>query len=209
MSIDLPISTHNSCSSYLLANFENPIWSLPRADEARLNASARQGESGCLGETRVDLLRDVNGWMKSEDSPWMFVLQGLAGTGKSTIAHTVCKMAEKHGWLGASFFFSRNEASSSNPFLVFPTIAYQLARQYPDYERCLNAILKKDPDVVGLNLEVQLEKLVIEPFHMAADGMGSSPVVVVIDALDECSNYRAQIMTLLCSIDSKRSIPLK
>jgi predicted alpha/beta-fold hydrolase len=118
-----------------LANSENPVWSLPRAENARFNANARQGVPGCLEQTRVDVLRDIDRWVMddSKGAPWMFVLQGLAGTGKSTLAHTVCETVAKRGWLGASFFFSRNEASCNNPFLVFTSIAYQLATRYPQF----------------------------------------------------------------------------
>ena len=139
----------------------------------------------------------------------MFVLQGLAGTGKSTIASSVCETLERRKWLGASFFFSRNEASTADPFLVFTTIAYQLARQYRPFRRHLTRILKADPDIVQLTLERQLERLLIEPLRAVADDIGPSPVVVVIDALDECGKYRAQMMSLLCSIGAQVSIPIK
>ena len=69
-------------------------------------------------------------------------------------SHTPCEAIAKRRWLGASFFFSRNEASCSNPFLVFTTIAYQLATLYPQFHNALTAILKRDPDVVGLTLEM-------------------------------------------------------
>jgi hypothetical protein len=185
--------------------------SIPRAKGARYDARKRQDESGCLKDTRVDLLRQINSWITDDDkdAPWMFVLQGLAGTGKSTIAHSVCKQVERHGWLGASFFFSRNEASCSNPFLVFTTIAYQLATIYPQFRHTLNEILKRDPDVVGLTLERQLEKLVIKPICAAADDMGPAPVVVIIDAVDECANHRTQILSLLCALRPKLPIPFK
>jgi hypothetical protein len=144
-----------------------------------------------------------------KDAPWMFVLQGLAGTGKSTLAYTVCKTIAKRGWLGASFFFSRNEASCSNPFLVFTTIAYQLDARYPPFHNSLTTILKRDPDVVELTLEMQLEKLVVQPIRAVADDIGSDPVVVVIDAVDECGNYRAQILSLLCNVRPKLPIRFK
>lgn len=136
----------------------------------------------------------------------MFVLQGLAGTGKSTIAHSVCEQADERGRLGSSFFFSRDEASCSNPFLVFTTIAYQLTTRYPQFRNSLTEILKTDPDVVGLTLERQLQKLVVEPIcAAAADGLVPSPVVVVVDAIDECAIYRVQILSLL--IGMRRRLP--
>ncbi|KIM75856.1 hypothetical protein PILCRDRAFT_662423, partial [Piloderma croceum F 1598] len=193
------------------ANTDDPVSSLPRAEGARFNSSTRQDESGCLEQTRVDVLRDIDQWIMDDDkdAPWMFVLQGLAGTGKSTIAHTVCKKMTERGRLGASFFFSRNEASCSNPFLVFTTIAYQLAIQYPQFRNTLTKILKSDSDIVGLNLEMQLVKLMVEPIRAAADDIGSDPVVVVIDAVDECGNYRAQILSLLCALGPKLPVSLK
>ncbi|KIM82294.1 hypothetical protein PILCRDRAFT_8104 [Piloderma croceum F 1598] len=88
-------------SQHTILNFDNPVWSLPRAENARFDASTRQDASGCLELTRTDVLGKIDQWI--EDAPWMFVVQGFAGTGKLTIAHT-------------------NEASCSNPFLVFMTI---------------------------------------------------------------------------------------
>ena len=137
------------------------------------------------------------------------MLQGLAGTGKSTIASSVCETLEGRKQLGASFFFSRSEASTADPFLVFTTIAYQLACRYPAFHRRLTEALKADPEIVQLTLEKQLEKLVIEPLRAAADEMDPSPVVVIIDALDECGKYRAQMMSLLCSIGAQLSICIK
>lgn len=159
----------------------------------------------------MDLLSEIDHWANNidEGAPWMFVLQGLAGTGKSTIARTVCEATAERSWLGASFFFSQNETSCSNPFLVFTTIAFQLACRYPEFHSCLTKVLKTDPDIVGLNLETQLDKLVIEPLRAAANAISSSPVVVVIDALDECGTYRAQMMSLLCSVGSKIPICFK
>jgi hypothetical protein len=131
------------------------------------------------------------------------------GTGKSTIAYTAFRLVEERGWLGASFFFSRNDASSSDPFRFFTTIAYQLAIKYPRFRHSLNEMLKTDPDVAGLTLDRQLEKLVVEPIRAAADDMGPTPIVVIIDAVDECANYRAQILALLCTIRAQLPISFK
>jgi hypothetical protein len=208
------------CSLWCAANSEDPVRSLLRAEGARFDAGTRQDESGCLKDTRVDLLNQIDSWIMDdgEDAPWMFVLQGLAGTGKSTIAHTVCRQARERGLLGASFFFSRDEADCSNPFLVFTTIAYQLAtatnqdhtatNQYPQFRNALNNILKNDPDVVGLTLEQQLDKLLVDPIHAAADDMSTAPLIV-IDAVDECTHYRSQILSLLCIMRAKLPISLK
>ena len=45
----------------------------------------------CLDGTRVDLLQQIREWASSSDSPNIFLLTGIAGTGKSTIARTVAE----------------------------------------------------------------------------------------------------------------------
>src|ERR1700692_3102504 len=112
----------------------------------------QQDQSRCLENTRVDILRDIDRWVTNahKNAPWMFVLQGLAGTGKSTIASSVCETLEGRKQLGASFFFSRSEASTADPFLVFTTIAYQLACRYPAFHRRLTEVLKGDAALAQL-----------------------------------------------------------
>lgn len=179
--------------------------SLPRANDARYDARIRQNETGCLAETRVEILNELERWGKNsdDDMPWLFVLVGLAGTGKSTIAWTFCQLFNAFGQLGASFFFTRSEASSSNPFLVFTTIAFQLASRYPRFRESLTEALKADPDVVSSTLQTQFQRLLVEPLRVAAKSFGDAPVVLVVDAIDECSKYRTQILTLLCSLRSE------
>jgi hypothetical protein len=137
-------------------------------------------------------------------APWVFVLQGLAETGKSTIAHFACRQAKERGQLGASF--SRNDTSCSNPVLVFMTIAYRLSTQSPEFKSSLTEILKTDPDVLGLTLVRQLEKLVLQPICSEEYGMVPIPVMVFIDAVEECANYRAQILSLLITMRQKLPI---
>lgn len=80
---------------------------LPIAKDAPFNAYQRQHDPNCLPDTRVDLLRKIHDWADSEDSPAIFWLSGLAGTGKSTIAQTVAAQYNTKCRLAASFFFSR------------------------------------------------------------------------------------------------------
>ena len=57
----------------------------------------------------------------------IFWLNGLAGTGKSTIAQTASERMFAEGSLGASFFCSRSVEDRSDLQLTFPTLAFQLA----------------------------------------------------------------------------------
>ncbi|KAJ7833331.1 hypothetical protein B0H14DRAFT_2178507, partial [Mycena olivaceomarginata] len=70
---------------------------------------------GCLEGTRVDLLADLRAWSRNPDSPRIFWLDGMAGTGKSAIARSFCHMLRDDKQLGGSFFCLRGDANRGNP----------------------------------------------------------------------------------------------
>jgi len=110
-------------------------------------------------------------------------LNGLAGTGKSTIAQTVSERIFADGLLGASFFCTRDFEDHSNLHFIFPTLAFQLAHKYPAFQSILVPVLQSDPDVVHESLYNQMRKLIVEPLQSVDVSM-----VIVIDALDECKD---------------------
>jgi len=113
----------------------------------------------------------------------IFWLNGLAGTGKSTIAQTFAEMAFADGKLGASFFCSRDFEDRSNLQAIFPTLAFQLAYQEPLFREELLQVLKVSPDVGQHSLHLQMEKLIVGPLKATC-----VPTLIIIDALDECKD---------------------
>src|SRR5579872_1431690 len=118
---------------------------------------------GCLRGTRRGTLRDIEHWLADEQDRRVFWLNGLAGTGKSTIAQTFAEMSFADGKLGASFFCSRDFVDRSNLRMVFPTLAFQLAYQYPSFREILLPVLKAIPDIGQESLCSQMEKLIVGP----------------------------------------------
>ena len=111
----------------------------------------------------------------------MFWLNGLAGTGKSTIAQSFSEMVANEGFLGASFFCSRDYLGRRELKNIFPTLAYQLACCYPHFRSHIVTVIKEDPTLAYTSLISQLENLLISP--LSQEGVSC---VIVIDALDEC-----------------------
>jgi replication-associated recombination protein RarA len=63
----------------------------------------------CFKDTRTKLLADIEGWMKThERGQSIYVLYGVTGIGKSTIAKTVAEQKAELNVLGASFFFLKD-----------------------------------------------------------------------------------------------------
>jgi len=135
----------------------------------------------CLPGTRVSVLGDIVSWAKNPQDQNVFWLNGLAGTGKSTIAQSFAEMVVNEGLLGASFFCSRDYLDRKELKNIFPTLAYQLACRYPQFQNHIINIIKKDPTIGRTSLISQLENLLINPLY----GKDIS-CIIIVDALDEC-----------------------
>ena len=84
---------------------------------ARGAAYQHGNRRGCLRGTRETVLTEIESWAKDFDASPVFWLNGLAGTGKSTIAQTISELLFADGLLGASFFApetSRTVATSTS-----------------------------------------------------------------------------------------------
>jgi hypothetical protein len=138
---------------------------------------------GCLRGTRGDVLLQLEHWLEARQGQRIFWLNGLAGTGKSTIAQTFAEITFAEGKLGASFFCSRDFEDRSNIQAIFPTLAFQLAYQYPLFREQLLQVLRANPGVGQQSLCSQLEKLIVGPFKAT-----SISTLIIIDALDECKD---------------------
>ena len=85
--------------------------------------------------------------------------------------------------LGASFFCSRDFEDRSDLKFIFPTLAVQLARKYPEFRSIFVPLVQSDPDIVHESLYGQMKKLIVQPLVESAVS-----TVIVIDALDECKD---------------------
>ena len=138
---------------------------------------------GCLKGTRKEVLKDIDHWFANEESQRIFWLNGLAGTEKSTIAQSFAETTFENGKLGASFFCSRDFEDRSNLQMIFPTLSFQLACQYPRFRQQLLEVLKECPNVGHESLCSQMEKLLVSPLKAT-----QITTLIIVDALDECKD---------------------
>lgn len=172
---------------------------LPRARGAGYTAGDRQK---CLRGTRSDVLKHIHAWAVDPDNHRVYWLNGLAGTGKSTISQSVAEDLFAEGRLGASFFCSRDFADRSDIHLIFPTIAFDLACRYPAFRAALLHIITTTPDIGNASLSSQLQRLLIEPLRLA--GIST---IIIIDALDECKDKESASVVLSLLARHMDSIP--
>lgn len=135
----------------------------------------------------MHILETIYDWATEASSDThTFWLEGLAGTGKSTISRTVADVLHQQKQLAGSFFFKRGEGSRAHGKQFFVTIACQLAARFPSMLSHVAAVLNKVPDIASKNIEKQFEALLEEPLGLGEGETRSNDLIIVIDALDEC-----------------------
>jgi hypothetical protein len=98
--------------------------------------------------TRVQILAELEKWALDDAAPRVCWLNGMAGTGKSSIAHSFSEVMEENKMLGASFFCSCSASQEvRDASLIIPTIAYQLCQASPLVQPTISQAIKDKPDV--------------------------------------------------------------
>ena len=138
--------------------------------------------------TREQILADLKEWAVNDAAPKVFWLNGMAGTGKTSIAHSFSERLDKNEILGASFFCSRSASREvRDASLIIPTIASTLSRLSPVFRSAISKVVEKKPDVDSFHkLSLQFRLLLVDPIKSILDS-SLKTYVIVIDALDECT----------------------
>lgn len=74
-------------------------FSLPIAEGASYDSYDNQHQAMCLQNTREELCSEIVDWSGSSDDRHIFWFNGMAGTGKSTIARTIAQTLKDNGRL--------------------------------------------------------------------------------------------------------------
>lgn len=113
----------------------------------------------CIPGTRTDVLAQLIDWASDPAETSFFWLNGMAGTGKSTIAQSVCNVLHAYGILGANFFCSRSAGSErKDARRIVPTLVFQLAYHIEGFMAALCDVLKT-PDRIKQPIEKQIAQL--------------------------------------------------
>ncbi|KAG8741087.1 hypothetical protein FRC10_003327 [Ceratobasidium sp. 414] len=172
-------------------------------------AASQLRRGGCTPNTRKLVLQGLQDWASDPHGAKIYWMNGMAGTGKTTIAHSFCTSLKAAHQLAASFFCSRSLPECRNVARIAPTIAYQLARFCRPFQAVLCRILGDDPDIGTCDVKTQFEKLVSEPLLEVKDKVPSGLLVVVIDALDECSDGVDPALFLGALLHFAKDLPIK
>ncbi|KAG9103653.1 hypothetical protein FRC07_009949, partial [Ceratobasidium sp. 392] len=181
---------------------ETRLKGLPNSLDAQYRSAKalELGRGGCTEYTRAEVLEQMRAWAHDAESERIYWLNGMAGTGKTTIAYSLCERLEKGNKLAASFFCSRQLPECRDVMRIVPSIVYQLSRLFPPFRRAISTVLESNPDFHNQPILEQFDQLLIQPMSQVKDRLPSG-LVVVVDALDECDHEEsvAKILDVLFS----------
>ncbi|KAF8338708.1 uncharacterized protein EI90DRAFT_3117803 [Cantharellus anzutake] len=141
----------------------------------------------CLEGTRVGLIEHIMAWCRNtaDSENRLALLSAVAGAGKTSIAHTIAERCAMERVLLLSFFFKAGE--QSRPDYLFSGMARALAKRDRVYHSSIISALQDDPTLSTAPFVMQFRRLVAPPL-LHNPPLSDRPMVVIIDALDECDD---------------------
>jgi len=141
-----------------------------------------------LEGTRTDVLQQIYTWAEDSSQKNMFWLSGSPGAGKSAIATTVVSCLSKQQPTIA-FRFERGHAILGDPAALWCTIAFGLARHFPAIQKDIVDVLQDSKVDLDNGIREHFRWFIEEPLMRNCKVLSAEqPLIVVIDALDECNS---------------------
>ena len=114
--------------------------------------------------------------------------------------------------LDGSFFCSRGSENTRNERLIVPTIAYSLASTSPCIKSVVVKAIEDDPKLAEptyIKLVDQFIKLIHKPIQVSVGNAVKTYKILVIDAVDECTDLQLVSSLMQLILEMASAIPLK
>jgi hypothetical protein len=157
--------------------------------------------------TRQVLLDQIMDWStrklgqnNESNTYWIY---GLPGIGKTSLAHSICASLHAQKRLAGAFFCQRDDPDLSEPRNILPTLLYKFAIKFPPFRSIVADRFRNDSD---LTPESMMYSLFLD-FICNLSCPPEHAFVFVIDALDECGDYRSRPSILKVLTDAAAQAP--
>ena len=158
-----------------------------------------------MAGTRVDVLTDIHAWVNDLSMPGILWLSGSPGSGKTTIASTVVAGFEH---FSGQFFFHHDQAELRNPDNLWRCLASDLAQGNVALKISIaQAVEAQKANIRGFDIPTQFEHLIVKPLQEVSQSL-VKPLLLVVDALDECDSYEKLLPSLQSCAQLSKSLKL-
>ncbi|KAF7320570.1 hypothetical protein HMN09_00141000 [Mycena chlorophos] len=143
----------------------------------------------CHPGTRKNAFDELRAWASDEagDEAPILWLNSSNGWGKTTLLLSVADECSQLGWLGASFFFKKDDKRRGSAAGLASTLAWSLAQHWPEYCEALELVLRSDQSILGRSVQAEFLALLGKPTSSLRPPQGIGSFIFIIDGLDECN----------------------
>ena len=182
----------------------------PRAKFAEYDAASPAPRNPCTENTRKEILNTLQVWASDDMTTKVYWLNEMAGTGKTTIAYSFSEILKRKGSLGGTFFASHLRVDTSDARRIIPTISLQLAKYLPSFGSLVLDVVKTNPECSSWRIANQFVNFMVTPLTVACrENRVVITPVIVLDALDECSDQSLVAELLDVILGHSKSLPVK
>ncbi|KAF7980607.1 hypothetical protein HWV62_37382 [Athelia sp. TMB] len=174
------------------------------------SGASLSSRGSCLAGTRREIVTEIQNWALQpfkDDKSSVLWLYDVAGAGKSAVAATLATHFSQMGRLAAFMGFDRASPESSHPSMVVQAFAHQLALYDGRIGASIIKIINNDIRVLTKPLSEQFDQLIVRPLVSVPGLHGEGPVVVVLDALDECGQLKDRVGLLEVLAGRTKNLP--
>ena len=179
-----------------------------------MDANERYDPPRCMEGTRRSVMRKLEHWIHRDNGregnpSSIFWLFGGVGAGKSAIAQTLAEKFKQKEDLAAGFFFFKPDGNRNDGNRLIPTLVYELIHAFPALTPLVEEKIFQNPDLFKKTRQKQMLDLLVDPLSkLKKTGVQTLlPRLIVIDALDECSDPDTQCDLLRIIASAVPSIP--
>jgi hypothetical protein len=146
----------------------------------------------CIEGTRTTILNNVTTKTDDSNGPNVIWIRGAPGCGKSSISLSAKSRFHSQGQLVTYFRFDRKEPTTTTSTALWCRVAHDLARRLPLLRARLLQQLQDNKVALDSPMAV-FTSLVEVPLSDLTDPPPDRPLVIIIDALDECGGLEGRL----------------
>ena len=181
---------------------------LPRAQFVEYDVASPAPRNACMKNTHMALLNKLQVWANDETTTKVYWLNGMARTGKTTIAYSFSEILCEKDSLGGTFFSSHLRVDTSDVRCIIPTISLQLACYSPSLSHHIMDVVEDDPGCSSWRINKQFLNFMVKPLTAMYRDTRRVPVIV-LDALYECSDQSLVAELLSMILKHSKFLPVK
>lgn len=173
--------------------------------------------------TQRQILKTIQEWAEDPAGTMILWLEGMAGTGKTSISRTVASALKEEkaftdgldpphrAFLGASFFFNKVDATRNSTKEFFTTIAWCLSTISPGNGSPVIKAIRDNQGIETKSPQEQFRKLIADPLAwLDKNTFVPLQLLVIVDALDECDDKNAEtFLGMLENLHHLRQVRLR